>query len=146
MSTSSAHSAMHTHPDIVEMRERYDRMGEQPTAQVADGLLMLAGLYAAASAWIIGFADQTALATTNLICGLAIVLLALALGSAYGRTHGLAFVAPILGLWLIFSPWLVSGVDTSTSMIWSHVIVGVVVCVLGLATAAMGTGLMDRSR
>ncbi|MCR8691737.1 SPW repeat protein [Rhodococcus rhodochrous] len=137
---------MHTHPDIVEMRERYDRMGEQPTAQVADGLLMLAGLYAAASAWIIGFADQTALATTNLICGLAIVLLALALGSAYGRTHGLAFVAPILGLWLIFSPWLVSGVDTSTSMIWSHVIVGVVVCVLGLATAAMGTGLMDRSR
>ena len=146
MSTSSAHSAMHAHPDIVEMRERYDRMGEQPTAQVTDGLMMVAGLYAAASAWIIGFADQTALATTNLICGLAVALLALALGSAYGRTHGLAFVAPLLGLWLIFSPWLVSGVETSTSMIWSHIIVGVVVCVLGLATAAMGTGLMNRSR
>ena len=146
MSTSSAHSAMHTHPDIVEMRERYDRTGEQPTVQVTDGLMMVAGLYAAASAWIIGFADQTALATTNLICGLAVALLAMALGSAYGRTHGLAFVAPLLGLWLIFSPWLVSGVETSTSMIWSHIIVGVVVCVLGLATAAMGTGMMNRSR
>jgi len=137
---------MHTHPDIVEMRERYDRMGEQPTAQVTDGLMLVAGLYAAASAWIIGFADQTALAMTNLICGVAIALLAMALGSAYGRTHGLAFVAPLLGLWLIVSPWLVSGVDTSASMIWSHVIVGVVVCVLGLAAAAMGSGMMDRTR
>ena len=146
MSTSSAHTPMHTHPDIVEMRERYDRMGEQPTAQVTDGLMLVAGLYAAASAWIIGFADQTALAMTNLICGVAIALLAMALGSAYGRTHGLAFVAPLLGLWLIVSPWLVSGVDTSASMIWSHVIVGVVVCVLGLAAAAMGSGMMDRTR
>ncbi|SUE15442.1 SPW repeat [Rhodococcus gordoniae] len=146
MSTSSAHSAIHTHPDIVEMREHYDRMGEQPTVQVTDGLMMVAGLYAAASAWIIGFADQTALATTNLICGLAVALLAMALGSAYGRTHGLAFIAPLLGLWLVVSPWLVSGVDTTTSMIWSHVIVGVIVFVLGVATAAMGTGLMDRSR
>ncbi|WP_016931897.1 SPW repeat protein [Rhodococcus sp. R1101] len=137
---------MHTHPDIVEMREHYDRMGEQPTVQVTDGLMMVAGLYAAASAWIIGFADQTALATTNLICGLAVALLAMALGSAYGRTHGLAFIAPLLGLWLVVSPWLVSGVDTTTSMIWSHVIVGVIVFVLGVATAAMGTGLMDRSR
>ncbi len=128
------------------MRERYDRMGEQPTVQVTDGLMMVAGLYAAASAWIIGFADQTALATTNLICGLAVALLAMALGSAYGRTHGLAFVAPLLGLWLFVSPWLVSGVDTSTSMIWSHVIVGAIVFVLGVAAAAMGTGLMDRSR
>ncbi|UPK65863.1 SPW repeat protein [Rhodococcus pyridinivorans] len=70
----------------------------------------------------------------------------MALGSAYGRTHGLAFVAPLLGLWLFVSPWLVSGVDTSTSMIWSHVIVGAIVFVLGVAAAAMGTGLMDRSR
>ncbi|MEU5842260.1 SPW repeat protein [Rhodococcus sp. NPDC047139] len=146
MSTPSAHTPMHTHPDLVEMRERYERMGEQPTAQITDGLLVIAGLYAAASAWIIGFADQTALATTNLVCGIAIAVLALALGSAYGRTHGLAFVAPVLGVWLIVAPWLVSGVATSASMIWSHIIVGVIVCVLGLATAAMGSGWMNRSR
>lgn len=143
MSTSSTHVPMHTHPDIVEMRERYDRMAEQPTAQITDGLILLAGLYAAGSAWIIGFADQTALATTNLICGLAIAVVAMALVSAYSRTHGLAFVVPLLGLWLIVSPWLVAGVDTSTAMIWSHVIVGAVLCVLGLATVSMGTRSMD---
>ncbi|UYP21097.1 SPW repeat protein [Rhodococcus sp. Z13] len=137
---------MHTHPDIVEMRERYDRMAEQPTAQLTDGLMMVAGLYAAASAWIIGFADQMPLVMSNLICGVAIAVLGMALGSAYGRTHGLAFVAPLLGLWLIVSPWLVSGVTTTTSMIWSHIIAGAVVCVLGLLTTMMGTDRLNRTR
>jgi hypothetical protein len=131
---------MHTHPDIIAMRERYDQAAEQPTAQVVEGLMLLSGLYAAASAWIIGFTAQTNLTVTNLICGAAIGLLAVAFGSAYGRTHGMTFVAPLLGIWLIVSPWIVAGVDTSTSMIWSNVVVGALVCVLGLATAALGMG------
>ncbi|MCE4267671.1 SPW repeat protein [Rhodococcus globerulus] len=138
--SSSTHAPMHTHPDIVAMRERYDQAAEQPTSQVVEGLMLLSGLYAAASAWIIGFAGQTNLTVTNLICGAAIGLLAVAFGSAYGRTHGMTFVAPLLGIWLIVSPWIVAGVDTSTSMIWSNVVVGALVCVLGLATAALGIG------
>ncbi len=53
------------------------------------------------------------------------------------RTHGIAFVAPLLGVWLIVSPWLVSGVSTSTGMILSNVLVGAVVVVLGAAGMAM---------
>jgi SPW repeat-containing protein len=40
-------------------------------------------------------------------------------------------------VWLIVSPWLVSGVSTSTGMILSNVIVGAVVVVLGAAGMAM---------
>ena len=138
--SSSTHAPMHTHPDIIALRERYDQAAEQPTAQVVEGLMLLSGLYAAASAWIIGFTAQTNLSVTNLICGATIELLAVAFGSAYGRTHGMTFVAPLLGIWLIVSPWIVAGVDTSTSMIWSNVVVGALVCVLGLATAALGMG------
>ncbi|MBT2274150.1 SPW repeat protein [Rhodococcus qingshengii] len=138
--SSSTHASIHTHPDILALRERYDRAAEQPIAQVVEGLMLLSGLYAAASAWIVGFAGQTNLSVTNLICGVAIGLLAVAFGAAYGRTHGMTFVTPLLGIWLIVSPWIVAGVDTSTSMIWSNVIVGALVCVFGIATAALGIG------
>ncbi|EKT81726.1 hypothetical protein WSS_A16189, partial [Rhodococcus opacus M213] len=73
----------------VALRQRYDQAAEQPTAQVADGLMLLSGLYGGASAWIIGFADQSSLTMSNLIAGLAVALLAAAFGSAYGRTHGM---------------------------------------------------------
>ncbi|WP_040842121.1 SPW repeat protein [Nocardia brevicatena] len=145
MSTST-HTSIHTHPDIVALRERYDQAAEQPTVQVADGLMLLSGLYAAASAWIIGFADQTALTMTNLVCGIAIAVLALVYGSAYGRTHGIAFVVPLLGVWLIVSPWIVAGVDTTAAMIWSNVVVGAIVAVLGLGTAALAMGRPARPR
>ena len=99
--STSAHDAMRTHPDILEMRARYDMAAEQPPAQVADGLLMIAGLYAACSAWIVGFSGEMNLTMSNLFTGLAVALLAVAFGSALARTHGMTFVAPLLGVWLI---------------------------------------------
>ncbi|WP_072803042.1 SPW repeat protein [Rhodococcoides yunnanense] len=158
MSTST-NLPIHTHPDIAALRDHYDEAFGRPTAQVTDGLLLLAGLYAAASSWIVGFggfdngpafiaaADgATAITVSNLMCGLAIAILALAFGAAYGRTHGVSFVVPLLGLWLIVSPWIIADVVTTTSMIWSNVVVGVVVLILGSVTTAMGTPAMDRNR
>ncbi|MGB2950876.1 MAG: SPW repeat protein [Rhodococcus sp. (in: high G+C Gram-positive bacteria)] len=152
--SSSTHSTMHTHPDIMALRERYDQAAEKPTVQVADGVMMMAGLYAAGSAWIIGFADQ-ALAVPNLIAGIAIALLAAAFGSAYGRTHavssaygrthGMSFIAPLLGVWMIVAPWVVADVTTSTAMIWSNVVVGALVFVLGMVAVATGTDMLKRS-
>ena len=43
------------HPDIAALRMRYDEAAETPTAQVTDGIGVLAGLYLAISPWIIGF-------------------------------------------------------------------------------------------
>jgi hypothetical protein len=78
------------------------------------------------------------LAMCNLIAGIAVALLAVGFTSAYGRTHGMSFVAPLLGLWMIVSPWLVADVSTTTGMIWSNVLGGAIVCLLGLGVTAMG--------
>lgn len=100
--------------------------------------MLVTGLYAAASPWIVGFDDQWSLAVNNLIAGIAVAVLAVGFTSAYGRTHGMTFVAPLLGVWMIVSPWVVANVNTTTAMIWSNVVGGAVVCVIGLAITAMG--------
>jgi hypothetical protein len=137
MSTTSGMS-IERHPDIAALRDRYDRVAERPVTQVAEGLMFIAALYVAASPWIVGFGDQMGLAMCNLIAGIAVALLAVGFTSAYGRTHGMSFVAPLLGLWMIVSPWLVADVSTTTGMIWSNVLGGAIVCLLGLGVTAMG--------
>ena len=133
------------HPDIAELRARYDRVSEQPMTQVTEGLMFMAGLYMAASPWIVGFASQSGLAMCNLLSGVAVALLAVGFTSAYSRTHGMAFVAPLLGLWMIVSPWLVVGVTTTAGMIWSNVICGIAGLALGVLLSLTGlleTGLL----
>lgn len=131
------------HPDIATMRRRYDEMAETPMAQSADGLTFLAGAYLAMSPWVIGFADHSAMTASNLITGIAIALLAAGFSAAYGHMHGMAWVAPVLGVWAIVSPWLVDGGRPDTGAIISNVIVGAV-CVV--CTLALMSGGMRRSR
>ncbi|QCQ93124.1 SPW repeat protein [Rhodococcus sp. SGAir0479] len=145
MSTTPSMS-METHPDIAELRARYDEFGEGPVPQLAEGLLVLAGLYAAASPWIIGFSGQTALMMCNVFAGLAVTLLAVGHATTFGRTHGIGFVAPLLGIWLIVSPWLVNGVSTTTGMIWSNVVVGAVVFALGAGILGLAMSRGDTRR
>lgn len=126
------------HPDIAAMRMRYDEASETPRAQVVDGLTFLVGLFLAASAWIVGFNDRPTLAVTNLIAGIALAVLAASFASAYGRTHGISWVAPVIGLWTIFAPWLVAGNADSVRTVVTNVIVGIIALLLGLAAMAMG--------
>lgn len=135
--SASPGMSMETHPDIVALRNSYDELSEGPALQLAEGLMVLTGLYAATSSWIVGFDGQTPLTVSNLMCGLAVALLATAYATAYGRTHGITFVAPLLGVWLIVSPWLVSSVSTTAGMIWSNVVAGAVIVVCG----AVGFGM-----
>jgi hypothetical protein len=125
------------HPDLVEMRMRYDAAAQRPTVQVLEGCGFLLGLYVAASPWIAGFAGLTPLAVNNFIVGGTMALLAFAFAAAYGRTHGIAWVVPVLGFWTMIAPWVVSGeVDTARS-IASNVIAGALALLLGLATTAL---------
>ncbi|MCL2533266.1 MAG: SPW repeat protein [Nocardiaceae bacterium] len=137
MSTTPSMS-METHPDIAELRARYDEFGESSVPQVVAGLMVLAGLYAAASPWIVGFSGQMALTMCNVFAGFAVALLAVGHATSFGRTHGIAFVAPLLGVWLIVSPWLVRHVSTSAGMIFSNVAVGAVILALGAALLGLG--------
>ncbi|WP_169984468.1 MULTISPECIES: SPW repeat protein [unclassified Microbispora] len=132
-----------THPDIMQMRARYEAAAANPAAQLADGLTLLSGLYLALSPWIIGFSGtRTPLAVNNLVTGLAVALLAMAYSSAFGRTYGLSWVAPLLGIWTIIAPWVIRGGMATTATIISNVVVGALILLLGLAT--MRFAMMQR--
>ncbi|MDG6109686.1 SPW repeat protein [Dactylosporangium aurantiacum] len=131
------------HPDILELRARYDRAAETPTAHVTDGGLMLAGLYLALSPWIIGFAGiESDLAVNNFICGAVVVALAAGFTVAYGRTHGLTWVPVVIGVWTFVAPWVIEGARPSGGAIANNIVISLVVIALGLLTMRL-LGMRD---
>jgi hypothetical protein len=138
---------MTQHPDLLELRDRFERVAETPTAQLVDGLTVLAGLYVALSPWIVGFTGgQARLAINDLIIGLAIALLGVGFAWAYPRTHRISWVCPLLGVWTIVAVWVMRAVGASTGTVASNVISGVVVVLLGLVAMATGLGRSTRAR
>ncbi|MEU9014886.1 SPW repeat protein [Streptomyces sp. NPDC048479] len=133
----TTHPSIEQHPDLAEMRSRFERATTTPRAQAIETLALLTGLYLAASPWIVGFNGLTTLAVCNLITGVAYAVCMGGFGSAYERTHAMAWCAIAIGAWTIISPWVVSGnVDTVRSVV-NNIIVGLVALLLGLAMAAM---------
>ena len=138
--TPPATASMARHPDMLEMRERYGRAAEEPITKGAEGLAFLAGGYAAMSAWVVGFnGSASSLTVSNLITGVAAMVVVLTLVAGYERTHGMAWVVPLLGVWLIVSPWLINGVTTTTGMILSNIIAGACVVVFGGGISVMSS-------
>ncbi|CAM5265105.1 SPW repeat protein [Streptomyces aurantiogriseus] len=135
---------METHPDIIDMRDRLEmaeRATSTPRAQAVETLALLAGVYLAASPWIAGFSNLSALAVNNLIVGIAYALLMSGgFGRAYERTHSMAWAACALGAWTIISPWVVAGDVSTTRTVLNNVIVGAVCLLLGLAASAAAPG------
>jgi hypothetical protein len=121
------------HPDIAELRAKYELAAETPVARAVAGLTFLTGLYLAISPWVVGFNRFTTLTVNNLIVGIALAILAVGFASAYGRTHGIVWIAPLIGVWTIIAPWVVSGHVATAATIWSNVVTGVLAVLLGLA-------------
>jgi SPW repeat len=135
---SMAHASIDQHPDLLALRASYERAAESGTAQTTFGLILLGGLYAALSPWIVGFGATTNLALNDLIVGITVALLALGLGAALDRSHGVAWTLPLLGVWLIIAPWVVNDVTVSVGTAWSNVVVGAVIVVLGFGATYFG--------
>ncbi|MER7110000.1 SPW repeat protein [Streptomyces sp. NPDC000229] len=132
----TTHPSIEQHPDLAEMRSRFERATSTPRGQAIETLGLLTGVYLAASPWIVGFNGLTTLAVCNLITGVAYALCMGGFGSAYERTHAMAWAACAIGAWTIVSPWVVAGnVDTTRSVV-NNIIVGAVALLLGLAMAA----------
>ncbi|WP_413804673.1 SPW repeat protein [Streptomyces sp. OE57] len=137
----TTHGRIEQHPDLMELRARYERAATTPQARAVEGLTLLAGLYLAISPWVVGFSGTaTGLTVNNLITGLAVAILALGFGSVYERTHGLGWVVSAIGIWTIITPWIVSGPSAAAGTITSNVVTGAVTFLLGLATSALGAG------
>ncbi|MCM1967845.1 SPW repeat protein [Streptomyces sp. ZAF1911] len=125
------------HPDLAEMRSRFERVTSTPSAQVVEALALMTGLYIAASPWIAGFSGLSSLAINNLIAGLAYCLCMSGLGSAYERTHAMAWTAVGLAAWTIVAPFVISGDVSTTRTVWSNVLAGGIALCLALAMAGM---------
>lgn len=134
---STAHS-IDQHPDLLALRANYGRASESIAAQATFGATLLAGLYAALSPWIVGFDATSRLTVNDLIVGLTVVMLAVGFTSALERTHGLTWIVPAAGVWLIISPWILRDVSPTAGMIWSNVVVGAVITVLGFIAPYFG--------
>ncbi|CAL9316919.1 MULTISPECIES: SPW repeat protein [unclassified Streptomyces] len=135
----TTHPTIEHHPDIAEMRARFEQATSTPRGQALEALAFLTGVYLAASPWIVGFNGLTALAVCNLILGIAYALcMGGLLGSAYERTHAMAWCAVAIGAFTIISPWLVAGNVDTTRSVWNNIVVGVVALLLGAAMAATG--------
>ncbi|MGW0775873.1 SPW repeat protein [Streptomyces sp. NPDC002835] len=132
----TTHADIDQHPDLAEMRSRFERATSTPRAQAVETLALVTGLYLAASPWIAGFSGLTSLAVTNLITGIAFALCMGGFSSAYERTHAMAWTACAIGAWTIVSPWVVVGEMDTTRSIVSNIIVGAVALLCGLAMAA----------
>ncbi|MFE0347376.1 SPW repeat protein [Streptomyces griseoluteus] len=142
--TERMHTTMETHPDVLEMRERFvlaERAAATQQGQAVEAMALITGLYMAASPWIAGFNGFTTLAVNNLIAGVAYALLMSGFGHAYERTHARAWAAALIGIWMIIAPWVVAGNVSTTRTIISNVVAGAVgLCLALMATAADRAG------
>ena len=132
------------HPDIVALRQKYERANETWTAHIITGLILLSGLYLAISPWVVGFQALTPLAINNIATGIVLVALACGLTAAYERWHGATWVIPVLGAWTLVAPWVIRGSVNTTPAVANNVAVGAVTAVLGAAALYLGARLTRR--
>ncbi|MEO3975018.1 SPW repeat protein [Streptomyces sp. CAU 1734] len=134
------------HPDVTEMRDRYARVLGGRDVPLVDGPVFLVGLACAVSPWIVHFSgSQPALATHNLIMGVAIVVLALGFTVTPARMYGLSWAMCAIGAWLVVAPWIV-GSGPDKGVIWTNAVLGGLTFLLGLVctVAAMRSGRSGR--
>lgn len=135
---STVHSSIDHHPDLLALRAGYERAAESMSAHVSFGLALLTGLYVAAAPWIVGYSATRSLVWCDVIAGIAVAFLAYGFATALDRTHGMTWTVPVLGVWLIVSPWVLQGVTRTSGMVWSHVIAGALLAFLGLTATYFG--------
>ena len=58
--------------------------------------------------------------------------------TALDRSHGMTWALPVLGVWVIVSPWILPGVALTAGMIWSNVVAGALMTFLGLNATYFG--------
>ncbi|WP_319949618.1 SPW repeat protein [Streptomyces halobius] len=129
--------SMEQHPDIVELRARYERAAVTPFGQGLEALAIVVGLFLAVSPWVVGFSGLTTLAAANLITGVAYAVLIGGFGPAFERSHARGWAATAIGLWTVIAPWSVAGDVATTRTVISNVITGALALCLALAMCSL---------
>lgn len=136
--TRSTTTSMTGHPDLAEMRERYERVTSSNQAVAIDGLVMLAGLWLAVSPWVVHFTlTAPNVAANNLIMGLAVAIIGLGLAIAPTRMFRLSWATVAIGGWQIVSQWVIEQSATDAGIAITNVISGGVTALLGLGAVSI---------
>jgi uncharacterized membrane protein SirB2 len=134
----SAYTTMADHPDVMEMRARYERISASPPAVITDDLLLLAGLWLAISASVVHFRDSAPnLAQSNLIVGIAIAAVGLGMAVFPRAMQSLSLATFVIGAWVVASPWVIQQSSLPVGSYLSNIITGGVIALLGLAGAGI---------
>ncbi|MFD5120635.1 SPW repeat protein [Streptomyces sp. NPDC058385] len=130
-------SDLSSHPDVSEMRDRYARVLGGRDVALMDAPVFLIGLYCAISPVVLHYStNQPALATHNLIMGIAIGVLAVGFAVTPTRMYGLSWAMCAMGAWMIIAPWVV-GSSPDLGVILNNVIIGGLIVLLGLMCASL---------
>jgi hypothetical protein len=129
-----------THPDAMEMRQRFAKVVEGPSATALDGLIILLGLYMAVSPWVVHSINSD-VRVNNLVIGLTLAAFGFGLALQPERLYRLGWIAVPIGVWMIISPWVVTaGHSAPKAVIWNNLCIGIVAVLLGLASQGMTMG------
>lgn len=132
------YTGMAEHPDLLEMRERYERISARPPTVITDGLLLLAGLWLAISPWVVHFRDVAPnVAQSNLIVGIVVAAVGLGLSTTPRSMLRLSWATALIGAWTVVSPWVIQQSTVEVGIILNNVITGGVIVLLGLAGAGI---------
>jgi hypothetical protein len=144
MADVSRYADLSGHPDLVEMRERFERVSTTGQAVAIDGLVLLAGTWLAISPWVIGFnATAPRVTVNNLILGLAVAVLGLGLTMTPARMYRLSWAMVALGVWEVISQWVIQRSASSVGIVVNNVVTGGITALLGLGAVVL---LMSAAR
>jgi hypothetical protein len=126
------------HPDLAEMRQRFDRVTSSGQAVAIDGLVLLAGGWLAISPWVIGFnATAPNVTVNNLILGVMIGVVALGLAVAPARMYRLSWAMAAIGAWVIVAPFVIQRSSSTAGIVWTNAVTGGITVLLGLGAAGL---------
>jgi hypothetical protein len=138
------YTGMADHPDVLEMRERYERISASPPTVITDGLLLLAGLWLALSPFVVHFGGAAPnVAVSNLFVGVVVTAVGLALSIAPRSMLRLSWATALIGAWVVVSPWAIQHSGVQLGLILNNAITGGIILLLGLAGAGI-TMAVDR--
>ncbi|MFF5229674.1 SPW repeat protein [Dactylosporangium sp. NPDC000521] len=136
MSEASNYRTFSEHPDVAEMRERYERVTASSGAIVIDGLVLLTGAWLAISPWIVHFnASAPSVMINNLILGVMVSVIGLGLTWSPARMYRLSWAMAAIGVWVIIAPFVT--MQWNAGVVWNNVVTGAVTLLLGLAAVGM---------
>jgi len=114
------------------------------SVRTASGLNIIAGAWLFISAWVLGYSDNgTALANAVIVGAIVVILALIRFGGAHAQALP-SWLNVIAGVWTFFSAWILGFSDVGNAL-WNNIILGVIITVLAVISAAVTARFATRS-